>query len=104
MKNDLSINKKGSVIKKVYRKIFIHFLIENIIMPVVSFAALSIKPIVLLVLKPVLAIMTFVLTLVIGFIGFMSKSIAIEVGDVASSEIVEESGSNILEVVLDFIL
>ncbi len=56
----------------------------------------------LLVFKPVLAIITFVSASVMGFVGFMSQSVASEISDVTSSEIAEESGGNILEILLDF--
>ncbi|MEM8832007.1 MAG: hypothetical protein AAGE96_22030 [Cyanobacteria bacterium P01_G01_bin.19] len=99
MENDLSKNKKVSIIKRIYRKIILHWLIDAI-MPILSSMAVSLKPTVLFLLKPILAI----LTLVMGFVGFISQSIASEISDIASSEIAEESGSNILEIVLDFLL
>ncbi|MEL7408302.1 MAG: hypothetical protein AAFN00_15315 [Cyanobacteria bacterium J06558_2] len=73
-------------------------------MPILSFLTVLLKPVMLLILKPIASIITFVSTLAMGWFGFMSKSVAGELGEVTSNEIVEESGSNILEIVLEFFL
>ena len=102
MEKSLSENKKSSVFKRVYRKIVFHLMIDNLVLPIISFIAVALKPAMLLMLKPIVAIMAFVSALAMGFVGFNSISEASEIGAVVSSELAEESGGNIIEMILNF--
>ena len=103
MKNNSNENKNLFVVKRIYRKIVFHVLLDTFITPVLSFLVICLKPTILIVLKPAFTFITFVSALIMGFIGFMRKSAANEIAVISSDEIVEDSSINFLEKLLDFL-
>lgn len=102
IENSSTDNQKISIFKRIYRKIVFHLLLDTLIIPTLSFCTVSLKPVLLIALKPVVALITFLSALAVGFVGFMGGSSANEIVDLASNEVVEGSESNILEIILDF--
>lgn len=95
--------KKTSIFKKIYRKFIFHMLIDKFIIPSLSLLMINIKPVFLVIIKPALAFITFISASIIGFMGFMSKLSANEITNLASNEIVKESSSDFLDVIVNFL-